>query len=127
MIHTAVGQHTVGARVNGELVPLRHELQNGDTVEIITSPQAQPHEDWLQIVEHAGRAQQGAPLAAAAAPHGQRGAGPRDARARAASACGDEARREVPLEEVARGVRLRATLETLLRARGRGAGLADAR
>jgi GTP pyrophosphokinase len=44
----------VGARVNGELVPLRHELRNGDTVEIITSPQAQPHEDWLQIVKTAG-------------------------------------------------------------------------
>ena len=53
MIHTEVGQHTVGARVNGELVPLRHELQNGDTVEIITSPPAQPHEDWLHILTHA--------------------------------------------------------------------------
>jgi guanosine-3',5'-bis(diphosphate) 3'-pyrophosphohydrolase len=49
LIHTKVGERTVGARVNGELVPLRHELRNGDTVEIITSPQAQPHEDWLQI------------------------------------------------------------------------------
>jgi guanosine-3',5'-bis(diphosphate) 3'-pyrophosphohydrolase len=50
LIHTKVGERTVGARVNGELVPLRHELRNGDTVEIITSPQAQPHEDWLKIV-----------------------------------------------------------------------------
>jgi GTP diphosphokinase / guanosine-3',5'-bis(diphosphate) 3'-diphosphatase len=49
-VHTEVGQHTVGARVNGELVPLRHVLQSGDMVEIITSPQAQPHEDWLHIV-----------------------------------------------------------------------------
>jgi len=49
LIHTKVGERTVGARVNGELVPLRHELRNGDTVEIITSPQAQPHEDWLHI------------------------------------------------------------------------------
>jgi GTP pyrophosphokinase len=54
MVHTAVGQHTVGARVNGELVPLRHVLQNGDMVEIITSPQAQPHEDWLHIVRTPG-------------------------------------------------------------------------
>ncbi len=54
LVHTAVGQHTVGARVNGELVPLRYELRNGDTVEIITSSQAQPHEDWLQIVRTAG-------------------------------------------------------------------------
>jgi len=50
LVHTQVGQHTVGARVNGELVPLRHQLRNGDTVEIITSPQAQPHADWLKIV-----------------------------------------------------------------------------
>ena len=49
LIHTKVGERTVGARVNGELVPLRYELRNGDTVEIITSPQARPHEDWLKI------------------------------------------------------------------------------
>jgi GTP pyrophosphokinase len=54
MIHTAVGQRTVGARVNGELVPLRHALKNGDTVEIMTSPQAQPHEDWLQFLRTPG-------------------------------------------------------------------------
>src|SRR5436309_893580 len=50
IIHTEVGQRTVGARVNGELVTLRHPLRSGDMVEIITSPQAQPHEDWLHIV-----------------------------------------------------------------------------
>jgi len=50
LIHTEVGQRTVGARVNGELVPLRHELRNGDMVEIITSSHAQPHDDWLHIV-----------------------------------------------------------------------------
>lgn len=54
LIHTEVGQHTVGARVNGELVPLRHALRNGDMVEIITSPHAQPHEDWLKILKTAG-------------------------------------------------------------------------
>jgi GTP pyrophosphokinase len=54
LVHTKVGEHTVGARVNGELVPLRHILRNGDTVEIITSPHARPHEDWLQIVRTAG-------------------------------------------------------------------------
>ena len=54
LVHTEVGQRTVGARVNGELVPLRYTLRNGDTVEIITSPQAQPHEDWLQLVRTAG-------------------------------------------------------------------------
>src|SRR5204863_7478100 len=54
LIHTEVGQHTVGARVNGELVPLRYPLKNGDMVEIITSGQAQPHEDWLQVLRTAG-------------------------------------------------------------------------
>jgi GTP pyrophosphokinase len=49
LVHTKVGERTVGARVNGEMVPLRHELRNGDMVEIVTSPQAQPHEDWLKI------------------------------------------------------------------------------
>ncbi len=54
MIHSEVGQHTVGARVNNDLVPLRYELRNGDTVEIVTSPTARPHEDWLQILRTAG-------------------------------------------------------------------------
>ncbi len=53
LVHTEVGQHTAGARVNGELVPLRYELRNGDTVEIITSPQAKPHDDWLKIARTA--------------------------------------------------------------------------
>jgi GTP pyrophosphokinase len=53
LIHTEVGHRTVGARVNGELVPLRYELRNGDMVEIITSAQAQPHEDWLHVVRTA--------------------------------------------------------------------------
>ena len=54
LIHTEVGQHTVGARVNGELVPIRYELRNGDTIEIMTSPQAHPHQDWLQIARTTG-------------------------------------------------------------------------
>jgi GTP pyrophosphokinase len=53
LIHTEVGERTVGARVNGDLVPLRYELRNGDTVEIITSTQAQPHDDWLHILRTA--------------------------------------------------------------------------
>ncbi len=53
LIHTQVGERTVGARVNGELVPLRHTLRNGDMVEIITSPQAKPHADWLKIAQTA--------------------------------------------------------------------------
>jgi GTP pyrophosphokinase len=54
LIHTEVGQRTVGARVNGELVPLRYVLRNGDTVEIMTSPQAQPTEDWLKFLRTTG-------------------------------------------------------------------------
>ncbi len=53
LIHTEVGQKTVGARVNGELVPLRYELRNGDTVEIITAPNAKPHDDWLKVAKTA--------------------------------------------------------------------------
>jgi guanosine-3',5'-bis(diphosphate) 3'-pyrophosphohydrolase len=46
-IHTDVGHHCVGARVNGRLVPLKTPLENGDIVEIMTSPSAQPSRDWL--------------------------------------------------------------------------------
>ena len=51
LIHTQVGMHTVGARVNGRLVPLRHEVHNGDTVEVVTQPSAHPAESWLTIVK----------------------------------------------------------------------------
>ena len=83
LIHTEVGQHTVGARVNGELVPLRYELRNGDTVEIITSPQAQPHEDWLQIARTAGARAKIRHWLRAAPARRQRRARARDAGARA--------------------------------------------
>ena len=46
-IHTDVGHRCVGARVNGRLVPLRTALVNGDIVEILTAPAAQPSRDWL--------------------------------------------------------------------------------
>jgi GTP pyrophosphokinase len=46
-IHTDVGHHCVGARVGGRLVPLKTPLENGDIVEIMTSPAAQPSRDWL--------------------------------------------------------------------------------
>ncbi|MGB5685293.1 MAG: bifunctional (p)ppGpp synthetase/guanosine-3',5'-bis(diphosphate) 3'-pyrophosphohydrolase [Candidatus Electrothrix sp.] len=50
-IHTAVGDKCTGARVNGRLVQLKYELQNGDIVEIITSKNQQPKQAWLQLVK----------------------------------------------------------------------------
>ncbi|MGH2820881.1 MAG: RelA/SpoT family protein, partial [Actinomycetota bacterium] len=51
-IHTEVGHRTVGARVNGRLMSLHHELSSGDTIEIITTRgPASPSRDWLQIVK----------------------------------------------------------------------------
>ena len=54
-IHTDVGHRTMGAKVNGRLVPLETKLVNGDTVEIFTSknPDAGPKQDWLQYVASA--------------------------------------------------------------------------
>ena len=50
-IHTEIGNHCVGSRVNGRLVSLKYQLRNGDTVEIITSPQHKPSKDWLRFVK----------------------------------------------------------------------------
>ncbi len=51
-VHTEVGHHTIGARVNGRLVPLESTLENGDVVEVFTSkaPNAGPSRDWLTFV-----------------------------------------------------------------------------
>ncbi|MEE9364877.1 MAG: RelA/SpoT family protein [Cellulophaga sp.] len=46
-IHTEVGMHTRGVKVNGKLVPLGTELHSGDQVEIITSDNAKPNQNWL--------------------------------------------------------------------------------
>ncbi len=54
-VHTEVGVHCYGARVNGRMAPLTRELKNSDTVEIITSPTARPNRDWLAHVR-TGRA-----------------------------------------------------------------------
>ncbi|PTL75892.1 bifunctional (p)ppGpp synthetase/guanosine-3',5'-bis(diphosphate) 3'-pyrophosphohydrolase [Vitiosangium sp. GDMCC 1.1324] len=56
-IHSDVGGRCVGAKVNGKIVPLRYKLKNGDTIEVLTSPQAHPSKDWLTFVK-TSRAQQ---------------------------------------------------------------------
>src|SRR5438445_6084829 len=49
-IHTDVGHHCVGARVNGKLMPLRTTLKNGDIIEILTSPTQAPSREWVNMV-----------------------------------------------------------------------------
>ena len=49
-IHSEVGSHCLGAKVNGKLVPLSHVLSSGDQVEIITSNKQKPKKDWIKFV-----------------------------------------------------------------------------
>lgn len=50
-VHSDVGMHCSGAKVNGRIVPLRYEFRNGDTCEIITSKGQKPNKDWLEFVK----------------------------------------------------------------------------
>ena len=50
-VHSHIGDHTVGSKVNDRLVPLTYKLKNGDIVEIQTSKNAHPSSDWLNFVQ----------------------------------------------------------------------------
>jgi GTP pyrophosphokinase len=50
-VHTDVGYHCIGAKVNGKMVPLNYKLKSGDSVEIITSPNQKPNPDWIKFVK----------------------------------------------------------------------------
>lgn len=50
-VHTDVGYHCLGAKVNSKIVPLNHRLRSGDTVEIITSQTQHPNQDWIKFVK----------------------------------------------------------------------------
>lgn len=50
-IHTQVGSHAVGAKVNNKLVPLDYKLKNGDVIEIMTQTNATPSRDWVDMVK----------------------------------------------------------------------------
>jgi len=54
-IHSSVGDHAVAARINGQQVPLRTEINNGDVIEVITAPVSTPNPAWLGFVR-TGRA-----------------------------------------------------------------------
>ena len=49
-IHTQLGEHITGARINGKMEPLRYKLRNGDVVEVLTSPHQHPSKDWIDVV-----------------------------------------------------------------------------
>lgn len=50
-VHTDIGHHCIGAKVNGKIVPLNYQLRSGDSVEIITSASQNPNPDWIKFVK----------------------------------------------------------------------------
>jgi GTP pyrophosphokinase len=53
-VHTDVGNHCVGAKVNGKIVPLDYQLKNGDICEVLLNKSSRPSLDWLAIVRTSG-------------------------------------------------------------------------
>ena len=80
-VHTDVGHRTVGAKVNGRIVPLHYHLKNGDFVEILTSKSGRgPSRDWLSVAAILTRPQQDPAVVPARDPRRDRAEGPRRAR-----------------------------------------------
>lgn len=50
-VHTDLGTHCIGAKVNSRIVPLKYKLKSGDSIEVLTSPNQFPNKDWLKIVK----------------------------------------------------------------------------
>jgi GTP diphosphokinase / guanosine-3',5'-bis(diphosphate) 3'-diphosphatase len=50
-VHSEVGHHCTGAKVDGRLVPIKHELASGETIEILTRPDQKPSRDWLRVAK----------------------------------------------------------------------------
>lgn len=50
-VHSEVGNHSIGAKVNGKIVPLNYQLKNGDIVEMLTATNAKPSQDWVNMVQ----------------------------------------------------------------------------
>ena len=48
-IHSEIGHHCSGSRANGQIVPIRYKLRNGDVIEVMTSPSQSPSKDWLDF------------------------------------------------------------------------------
>lgn len=53
-VHTEVGHRAIGAKVNGRIVPLDHQLQNGDIIEVLTGKKNSPNRDWLRFIKTTG-------------------------------------------------------------------------
>ncbi len=88
-IHSMVGQHLAGARVNGRMVPLRYKLKSGDTIEAITLRTPEPRQGLAQSRRHGAGQKQNPPVAARAAGRAIGPVGQFDPRARAPAAGAD--------------------------------------